>query len=204
MLVWPGRGRWLAPILTEEERWQQLRRCLTDSNLPLEVRVAGSLILLYGIPGERLRHLATNQISGTTAEKTTLQLGESRLWVPPRMAELLHQLAEAPHQRSAMTRSFTDQPQWLLPGVIPGHPLSRKAFNDQLAREGIRTRSARTAALIALASELPAPVLADLLNLHIHTALKWARHAQRNWSAYLSARVEENPRKNPLMPPLSG
>ncbi|MET9182277.1 hypothetical protein ABZX88_29290 [Kitasatospora aureofaciens] len=27
-----------------------------------------------------------------------------------------------------------DQPRWLFPGAIPSHPLSRKAFNDQLAR----------------------------------------------------------------------
>ncbi|MFJ2864433.1 hypothetical protein [Kitasatospora sp. NPDC087314] len=43
-----------AAVLTEEERRQQLRRCLTDTALPPEVRVAGSLVLRYGIPGERL------------------------------------------------------------------------------------------------------------------------------------------------------
>lgn len=62
---------------------------------------------------------------------------------------------------------------------------------NRLARQGIHTRRARTAALIALAAELPAPVLADLLEIHIHTALKWARHAQRDWSTYLSVRVTD-------------
>ncbi|MDH6120448.1 hypothetical protein [Kitasatospora sp. GAS204B] len=71
-----------------------------------------------------------------------------------------------------MTRTLTGQPPWLFPGVVPGRPLSRKAFNDRLARQGIHTRAARTAALIALATELPAPVLADLLDIHIHTALR--------------------------------
>lgn len=113
-----------APILAEEERWQQLHRCLTDTTLPLEVRVAGSLILLYGIPGERLRHLTTDEISGSAAAKTFLQLGQARLWVPPRLAELTHRLARAPRQRSTLTRPLSGQASWLFPGVLPGHPLS--------------------------------------------------------------------------------
>ncbi|WP_327281168.1 MULTISPECIES: hypothetical protein [unclassified Streptomyces] len=88
-------------------------------------------------------------------------------------------------------RNLTGQLPWLFPGVVPGRPLSRKAFNERLARQGIHTRPARTAALIALATELPAPVLADLLDIHIHTALKWARHAQRDWSTYLTARATD-------------
>ncbi|MFJ2864434.1 hypothetical protein [Kitasatospora sp. NPDC087314] len=72
---------------------------------------------------------------------------------------------------------------------MPGHPLSRKAFNDQLVRQGVHTRAARTAALIALATDLPAPVPAGLLDVHIHTALMWARHAQRDWTTYLTARA---------------
>ncbi|MFI6111358.1 hypothetical protein [Kitasatospora sp. NPDC051164] len=121
--------------------------------------------------------------------KTFLKLGQARLWIPPRLAELLHQLADAPRQRSALTRTLTDQTPWLFPGVVPGQPLSRKASNDQLVHQGVHTRAARTAALIALATDLPAPVLADLLDVHIHTALKWARHAQRDWTTYLTARA---------------
>lgn len=179
-----------APVLTEEDRWQQLRHCLTDSALPLEVRVAGSLVLLYGIPGERLRHLTTDQIHGTS-DRMFLQLGVARLWIAPRLAELLHQLATAPRQRSTFSRRLANQTPWLFPGALPGHPLSRKAFNDQLARHGIKARPARTAALIALAAELPPPVLAELLDVHIHTALKWAHHAQRDWNSYLTARITD-------------
>ncbi|MER5793260.1 hypothetical protein [Streptomyces sp. NPDC001980] len=179
------------PVLTEEDRWRQLRRCLTDAALPLEVRVAGSLVLLYGVSGEHQRQMTTDEIHGSAPYKTFLRIGPSSLWIPPRLAELLHQLAQMPRQRSALTCHLADQPSWLFPGVLPGHPLSRKAFNDQLVRQGIQTRPARTAALIALAAELPAPVLADLLGVHIHTALKWAHHAQRDWSSYLVARAAD-------------
>jgi len=54
---------------------------------------------------------------------------------------------------------------------------------------GLGTRAARAAAFVALAADLPAPVLADLLDVHIHTALKWARHAQRDWTTYITARA---------------
>lgn len=180
-----------SPVLTEEDRWRQLRRCLTDAALPLEVRVAGSLVLLYGVSGEHQRQMTTDEIDGSVPDKTFLRIGPSRLWIPPRLAELLLQLVQMPRQRSVLTRHLADQPSWLFPGVLPGHPLSRKAFNDQLVRQGIQTRPARTAALIALAAELPAPVLADLLGVHVHTALKWAHHAQRDWSSYLVARTAD-------------
>ncbi|MFE3107606.1 hypothetical protein ACFXKJ_33655 [Kitasatospora indigofera] len=96
-----------------------------------------------------------------------------------------------PYQRSALTRNLAGRPPWLFPGVVPGRPLSRKAFNDRLTRQGIHTGPARTAALIALAAGLPAPVLAGLLDCHIHTALKWARHAQRDRSTYVSVRATD-------------
>ncbi|QIZ00673.1 hypothetical protein HEP87_51740 [Streptomyces sp. S1D4-11] len=73
----------------------------------------------------------------------------------------------------------------------PGQPLSRKAFNDQLARHGVKVGPARTTALIALAAELLPPVLAELPDVHIRSALKWAHNAQRDGSAYLTARVTD-------------
>jgi hypothetical protein len=39
---------------TDDDYERQLRRCLTDSDLPLEVRVAAALIHLYAIPLPRL------------------------------------------------------------------------------------------------------------------------------------------------------
>jgi hypothetical protein len=49
---------------------------------------------------------------------------------------------------------------------------------------------ARAAALITLAAEIPAPVLADLLGLHIHTAVQWSQQAQLDWASYLNARTD--------------
>lgn len=88
-------------------------------------------------------------------------------------------------------RRLANRTPRLFPGVRPGQPLSRKAFGDQLARRGVKVGPARTTALVALAAELPPPVLAELPDVHIHTALKWTHHAQRDGSAYRTARVTD-------------
>jgi hypothetical protein len=36
---------------------------------------------------------------------------------------------------------------------------------------------------------LPASVLADLLGIHINTAVRWAHRAKRDWTSYLAARA---------------
>ena len=53
---------------------------------------------------------------------------------------------------------------------------------------GLRVRPARNAALCALAADLPAPVLADLLGLRITTAVRWAHLVRRDWTSYLASR----------------
>ena len=52
-------------------------------------------------------------------------------------------------------------------------------------------RTARNATLIGLASELPPPVLADLLGMHPTTAVRWANLASRDWHTYLATRTTE-------------
>lgn len=51
----------LQPI-TEDERWTQLRRCLHEETLPTEVRAAGSLVLLFGLPVSRVAALQHDDI----------------------------------------------------------------------------------------------------------------------------------------------
>lgn len=64
-------------------------------------------------------------------------------------------------------------------------------MGSKLRRHGLpSTSSARAAALISLAAELPAAVIADLLGISIQTAERWADHARYDWSQYLAARTE--------------
>ena len=72
---------------------------------------------------------------------------------------------------------------------MPGQPLSVAGYSLLMRRRGFHTLPARSAALLSLASQLPDAVLAELLNVHVHTARKWAYYSQPDWAAYLAERV---------------
>jgi hypothetical protein len=40
---------------------------------------------------------------------------------------------------------------------------------------------------MALAADLPAAIIADLLGMHVNTAIRWVRYAGRDWADYLAA-----------------
>jgi hypothetical protein len=177
-------------LISEPERWAQLQRCLTDADLPLDVRAAGSLILLFGLQGNRIRQLAADQLSEREG-RTYLTLDQCPLLLPPRVAQLLWQLTAAPIPSPLARSSQRPQRRWLFPGRLPGQPISADTLMLKLRRHGIVVSSARTAALIALATDLPAPVLAELLDLHISTAVRWVTYVKRDWTDYLAARAAE-------------
>lgn len=57
-----------------------------------------------------------------------------------------------------------------------------------LNQAGIHVNAGRTTALMNLAQDLPAAVLASLTGMHVVTAEQWHRRAAPDWSAYLAAR----------------
>lgn len=73
---------------------------------------------------------------------------------------------------------------------MPGRHLADNYLVRLLNERGIRTRSARNGALISLAADLPAPILADLLGLHINTAVRWVRRSKRDWTSYVETRAD--------------
>jgi hypothetical protein len=75
--------------------------------------------------------------------------------------------------------------------MVPGKPTSTHGMTQKLGRHGIKVRTARNAALAALAADLPSPILADLTGMHRHTAIRWVLYARRDWAEYLAARVED-------------
>ena len=73
---------------------------------------------------------------------------------------------------------------WLFPGHHPGRPLTAAHLSVRLRKLGINARAARRAALIDLAAQLPAAVLAELLGITNGTAVHWVRDAGGDWSRY--------------------
>src|SRR5262249_3261670 len=73
---------------------------------------------------------------------------------------------------------------WLFPGHLPGRPITPARLGERLRAMGIYAQTGRRAALLDLAAQLPAAVLADLLGLHETTAAKWMHQAGGDWSRY--------------------
>jgi hypothetical protein len=67
-----------------------------------------------------------------------------------------------------------------------------RMWRGRLVRHGIRVRTARNGAIAALAADLPAAILADLLGVHINTAIRWVTYARRDWADFLAARAAEH------------
>ena len=175
-----------ARFLDDDQRWQLLQRCLTDGTMPVGVRAAGALVLLFALQLQQVRHLTAGHLTEKDGE-SYLAAGRRPVLLPPRLGVILRELAAQPPPR-LMIASGPEAPPWLFPGRVPGQPLDLHSLINQLNRHGISTRPARNGALAALASDLPAAVLADFLGIHVNTAVRWVTYARQDWTAYLAAR----------------
>jgi len=172
-------------FLDEQTQLHQLHRCLTDDSIRIDLRAGAALMLLYGLNLTRILAITRSQIQHRSGE-TYLSLADHDLLMPPILAELLAQL---PHRRRRSTLPEPDTSSRLLfPGRTPTRPVDAGIFANRLKRHGINIRGGRNTALIRLASELPAAVLADLLGVDIATATRWAKYAKRDWHTYIAER----------------
>jgi hypothetical protein len=74
-------------------------------------------------------------------------------------------------------------------GAMPGRDLSEPYLAAQLAARGMYARQARNTALAVFASDLPAPVIADLLGMRIYTAVTWGQTMKRDWYSFVAAKI---------------
>jgi hypothetical protein len=168
--------------LDSEDRWQIARRLLHDDALQLVDRVAGSFVLLYAQPLSRIAAMTTDQINrhdGTVSIRFAVHDVE----IPEPLARLVTTLASGQRRRHVGIGATATTP-WLFPGQHPGRPITPSRLGDRLSRLGIDARAGRRAALLQLASQLPAPVLADSLGLTATTATDWVKAAGGDWANY--------------------
>lgn len=111
--------------------------------------------------------------------------GRQRRLVPAPLATLLGALIDTPRAYIGVGAPATTP--WLFPGLLPGRPLTPARLGQRLGKLGIDARAGRRAALIHLAAQLPAAVLADLLHLTPATAVRWVNNAGGDWSRYAAA-----------------
>lgn len=173
--------------LDAEERWTIIRRLLHDHDLELADRVAGSLVLLYAQPLSRIAAMTTDQISEHDGD-VSVRIGRYDVTLPQPLAGLLRDLAatgRAHHVGIGATPTT-----WLFPGLLPGRPITAHRLGDRLGQLGIEARAGRRAALLQLAAQVPAAVLADMLGITANTAVDWVRAAGGDWANYAGATAQ--------------
>jgi hypothetical protein len=183
---WPGPTR---PIDTEA-RWDQARRLLHDDTLPDAERVAGLLVLLYAQQVTTLTRLTVTDVL-VDGHQVRLRLGRAPIELPEPLAGLVLCLVATRRGHAALADQGTSA--WLFPGGIPGHQLSPSRLAERLRAIGIRAKAERSTALFALAGELPAALLAQMLGIHITAAVTWQRAAAGDWTNYAADYARREP-----------
>jgi hypothetical protein len=73
---------------------------------------------------------------------------------------------------------------WLFPGRHPGTALTSDALGLRLHALRISPRQGRSTALLTLAAEVPAAILAKTLGIHVQVAIQWQKISAGDWAAY--------------------
>jgi hypothetical protein len=100
---------------------------------------------------------------------------------------LREHLASRPHLR---TTSGPDS-QWLFPGSHPGRHIHPQTLVKRLRKLGINLLGARNAALRGLVTEIPAPLVAEMLGYSYQVTQKHAAETATSWSRYIAKPIPE-------------
>jgi hypothetical protein len=140
-------------------------------------------VLLYSQQTSRLVGLSVlTSVSTKTARDT--ELGAVPLNLPTPVDRLLVELIERCRGYAAVAAG--DNP-WLFPGGRSGRHMSESHMGRRLRQVGISSLIARNTALIELGGELPAAVIAKLLDLSIKRAVAWNIEAGNTNPRYVAA-----------------
>ena len=148
--------------------------------------------MLFRLPAERIRNITADQLTSRD-QRAYLTAGLRPILLPPGLEQRFSRGWHTNPSRSDGSNFPPSQhtPRWLFPSLVPGQPIANHALTTRLGRHGINVRIARNGALAALAADLPAAVLADLLGMHVHTAVRWVKYVGRDWADYIAARAIE-------------
>jgi hypothetical protein len=169
------------PLLTQDQRLAMLKACLTDDVDTLSYRVAATLLLLYAQPVVKIAAMKSTDVI-LTPNGLRLSLGEGDpAPVPEPFASLLTEhVASRPNMRTGSSSGS----EWLFPGYRPGQHIHPNTLMLRLREVGIDLRGARNASLRALVTEVPAPLVAEMLGYSYQVTQKHAAAAAEPWSRY--------------------
>ncbi|WP_375372735.1 MULTISPECIES: recombinase XerD [unclassified Mycolicibacterium] len=181
------------PTITQEQRLAWLKELLTGDAESLPYRVAGVLVLLYAQPLTKIAALQCTAISQAEGQ-TLIALGKQPIPVPePFASQLNYHLRNRPNLRT--TGGAVGTP-WLFPSSRPGWHLDPQTIMHRLRWVGINTLGSRNTALCELVSEVPAPLVAEMLGYSDKVTQKHAEQVGNTWAKYVrppSPKVAEQP-----------
>ena len=170
--------------MSDEARWRGVELLLHDTTINPHSRIAGLFLLLFAWPLNRILRLTHDHIHQLPDGQVTVSFETIPVELPPVVAQLVIQ-----HMRGHSQTSYgAGDTRWLFPGRLPGRPIVTETVRGVLVSHGIHPRASRSAALFSLASQIPAPVLADLVGISNNHAAVWAKLAARDWSNYVTRR----------------
>lgn len=177
---------WSPTAAPADARWALARRLLHDDELDAGDRSAGLLVVLYAQPVARIARLRRSDITDHDGELSLL-LGTEPVLMPSPLDELLRRL---PHRRqTGPSGTAPAASQWLFPGRQAGQHQHPEHLRRRLKTIGIDCRANRNAALLQLAAEIPAAVLADTLGITPSTAVRWTQTTAGDWTRYAARRA---------------
>ncbi|MEU4770204.1 hypothetical protein AB0H12_44020 [Actinosynnema sp. NPDC023794] len=151
------------------------------TTLKISDRVAGLLLLLYAQRIATITQLTVDDVHDD-GDTVAITFGRVPVTLPDPLAALVQELVATRKGGNIITAP--DGKPWLFLGKRPGHPLGDDALGNRLQRIGLNPRQDRSTALFALATELPAAMLARMLGIHIAVAVQWQRASSGDWAAY--------------------
>lgn len=178
---------------TSEHDYQRLaHQLLHGPDIATIDRVVGSFVLLYGQQLSRIATMTLDQIhdhGGTLS----IRFGNADVEIPDPLDGFVRSHLGEPRRHASIAAPATGS--WLFPGHLPDRPMTPARLGQRLNDLGIDARAGRRAAMLQLATIVPAAVLADLLGIHTTTAADWAHAAGGDWSHYAAqiARARATP-----------
>jgi hypothetical protein len=177
----PEPQRRTGTATSPDQRWELISRLLHDNTLDLTDRAAGCLLLLFGQHLSRTAVMTTSQII-TRDDGVHVRFGNHEVPVPDSLGRILTELTRTGRAHTGIGSPAISP--WLFPGGMPGQPITPSRLGERLRDIGIRALPGRRAAMTDLAAQLPAAVLADLLNITPGTAVRWMHQAGGDWNRY--------------------
>ena len=180
------RSQQPTPQTVSSKHWDTVERLLHDESIRVDTRICGLFVLLYGQRPSRISRMTRDLV--TVADGHVLvRFAADPIVLPPGVDDLLRQHVHLLDNDREQRHS-----PWLFPGRNPARPIVHGGLGVRLKDLGISPQAGRTTAIMQLAAELPAAVLAGFLGIHPQTAVTWSKIAAGDWNSYPALRRSQS------------